>query len=190
MILCQLFISYLKIGFFGFGGGYAMLSLIQNEVVVQHQWMTPAQFADIVAVSQITPGPIAINSATYVGYTVGLQTGHAWCGVLGSAIATFAVCLPSLTLMILVARFFMKLRHNRYVEGAMRGMRPVVIGMIAAAALLLMFPNSDAPGDRNFIDAWSWVLFGGVLAGSWRKVNPILLIVSSAATGIVIYYVF
>ena len=154
MILWQLFISYLKIGFFGFGGGYAMLSLIQNEVVVQHQWMTAAEFADIVAVSQITPGPIAINSAT------------------------------------LVARFFMKLKGNRLVEGAMRGMRPVVIGMIAAAALLLIFPHGDNPDDRNFIDAWSWALFGGVFVRSWRKVNPILLIVLSAGAGILIYYVF
>lgn len=188
MLLLQLFLSYLKIGFFGFGGGYAMLSLIQNEVVVQHAWMSNAQFADIVAVSQITPGPIAINSATYVGYTVGLQAGGTLWGLLGSAIATFAVCLPSLTLMILVARFFLRLKNNRLVEGAMRGMRPVVIGMIAAAALLLIFPHSDAPGDRNFIDAWSWLLFGGVLAGSWRKVNPILMIVLSAAAGIAIYY--
>ncbi len=84
MILLQLFLSYLKIGFFGFGGGYAMLSLIQNEVVVQHAWMSNAQFADIVAVSQITPGPIAINSATYVGYTVGLQAGGTLWGLLGS----------------------------------------------------------------------------------------------------------
>ena len=190
MILWQLFLSYLKIGFFGFGGGYAMLSLIQNEVVVQHAWMTNAEFADIVAVSQITPGPIAINSATYVGYTVGMQLGHPVYGMLGSVIATLAVCLPSLTLMILVARFFMRLKNNRLVEGAMRGMRPVVIGMTAAAALLLIFPHSDAPGDRNFIDGWSWALFGAVLAGSWRKVNPILLIGLSAAAGIVIYGLF
>lgn len=190
MILWQLFISYLKIGFFGFGGGYAMLSLIQNEVVVRHQWMTNVAFADIVAISQITPGPIAINSATYVGYTVGMQTGHVWFGVLGSLIATFAVCLPSLTLMILVARFFMRLRHNRFVEGAMKGMRPAVIGMIAAAALLLILPRSDAPGDQNFIDAWSWILFGGTFVGSWRKVNPILLIACSAVAGILIYYRF
>ncbi len=188
MILWQLFISYLKIGFFGFGGGYAMLSLIQNEVVVQHAWMTNAEFADIVAVSQITPGPIAINSATYVGYHVGMQTGNLWCGVLGSVIATFAVCLPSLTLMILVARFFLKLKGNRFVAGAMLGMRPAVIGMIAAAALLLMFPHSDSPGDANFIDGWSWMLFAGVLIASWRKVNPILLIVLSALAGIGIYY--
>ena len=70
----------------------------------------------------------------------------------------------------------------------MRGMRPVVIGMIAAAALLLIFPHSDAPGDRNFVDAWSWLLFGGVLVGAWRKVNPILLILLSAAAGVVVYY--
>lgn len=190
MILWQLFVSYLKIGFFGFGGGYAMLSLIQNEVVVQHAWMTNAEFADIVALSQITPGPIAINSVTYVGYTVGLQLGHTAGGVLGAIIATLAVCLPALTLMILVARFFMRLKNNRWVEGAMRGMRPVVIGMIAAAALLLIFPHSNAPGDRNFIDGWSWALFATVFIGSWRKINPILLICLSAVAGIVIYYLF
>lgn len=124
MIFWQLFVSYLKIGFFGFGGGYAMLSLIQNEVVVQHAWMTNAEFADIVAISQITPGPIAINSATYVGYTVGAQAGNAWCGILGAALATFAVCLPSLTLMLLITRFFLRLKQNPVVEGAMKGMRP------------------------------------------------------------------
>ena len=167
-----------------------MLPLTQNEVVVQHQWLTNAQFPDIVAISQITPGPIAINSATYVGYSVGVEAGSEWFGILGSMIATFAVCLPSLTLMILVARFFMRLKNNRLVEGAMRGMRPAVIGMIAAAALLLIFPHSDAPDEQNFIDAWSWVLFGGVFVGSWRKVNPILLIVLSAAAGVLIYYVF
>lgn len=190
MILLQLFVSYLKIGFFGFGGGYAMLSLIQNEVVVQHAWMTNAEFADIVAISQITPGPIAINSATYVGYTVGYQGGGALFGVLGAFVATFAVCLPSLTIMLLITRFFIKLKHNKYVEGAMLGMHPVVIGMIAAAALLLIFPNNSDPQGANFIDAWSWLLFGGVLLGSAKKINPILLIILSAVAGILIYYPF
>ncbi len=187
MIFWQLFLSYLKIGFFGFGGGYAMLSLIQNEVVVRHAWMTNGEFADIVAVSQITPGPIAINSATYVGYTVGSQAGSPGCGVLGALVATAAVCLPALTIMLLITRFFLKLRDNRFVEGAMLGMRPVVIGMIAAAALLLIFPHGAAESERNFIDPWSWLLFGGVLVGQWRKVNPILLIALSAAAGILIY---
>jgi len=180
MILLQLFFSYLKIGFFGFGGGYAMLSLIQNEVVVRHGWLTGAEFADIVAVSQITPGPIAINSATYIGYTVA--------GVWGSIVATFAVCLPAMTLMILITRFFLKLHDNKYIAGIITGMKPVVIGMILSAALLLMFPKSD--DEANFIDAWSWIFFGGCLAGSYFKVNPILLIVLSAAAGIVKYYMF
>lgn len=164
-----------------------MLSLIQNEVVVRHAWMTNGEFADIVAVSQITPGPIAINSATYVGYTVGSQAGSPGWGVLGALIATAAVCLPALTIMLLITRFFLKLRDNRFVEGAMLGMRPVVIGMIAAAALLLIFPHGAAESERNFIDPWSWLLFGGVLVGQWRKVNPILLIALSAAAGILIY---
>ena len=173
MIYLQLFVSYLKIGFFGFGGGYAMLSLIQNEVVVQHAWMSNAEFADIVAVSQMTPGCQAGTGC--------------WCGILGSVIATFAVCLPSLTVMLLLTRFFLKIKGNRYIEGAMAGMKPVVIGMIAAAALLLIFPKTDE--GASFIDGWSWLLFGICFAGSVRKLNPILLILFSAVAGIAIYYV-
>ena len=180
MILLELFISYLKIGFFGFGGGYAMLSLIQNEVVVRHGWLTAAQFTDIVAVSQITPGPIAINSAAYLGCAVA--------GFWGSVVATVAVSLPSLTIMVLLTRFFFKLRNNRYVAGVVSAMTPVVLGMILSAALLLMFPASSE--EASFIDGWSWVLFGATLVGSWRKVNPILMILLSAVAGIVIYYPF
>lgn len=178
MIYLQLLYSYLKIGFFGFGGGYAMLSLIQNEVVVQNQWMTNAEFTDIVAISQMTPGPIAINSATYIGYTVA--------GFWGSVVATTAVCLPALTLMILITRFFLQLRDNRYVKGAIAGMKPVVVGMIGAAALLLMFPKSD--DGASFIDDWSWALFAAAMVASLKKVNPILLIVLGAVAGVAIYY--
>lgn len=177
MIYLQLFYSYLKIGFFGFGGGYAMLSLIQNEVVVQNEWMTNAEFADIVAVSQMTPGPIAINSATYVGYTVA--------GFWGSVVATASVCLPALTLMILITRFFLHLRDNHYVKGVIAGMRPVVTGMIGAAVLLLMFPESK--DGASFIDGWSWLLFAVAMIASYKKVNPILLIILSALAGILIY---
>lgn len=177
MIYLQLFISYLKIGFFGFGGGYAMLSLIQNEIVEQRGWITVSQFADIVAVSQMTPGPIAINSATYIGYTIG--------GFWGSVVATVAVCLPALTVMLALTKFFLKLKDNRYVHGVISGMRPVVVGMIAAAALLLIFPEQRA--DSSFIDHWSWILFAATLYASYKKVNPILLIALSAVAGIVIY---
>ena len=179
MIYLQLFISYLKIGFFGFGGGYAMLSLIQNEVVVQNAAMTNAELTDIVAISQMTPGPIAINSATYVGYTVA--------GFWGSVVATVSVCLPALTLMILITKFFLILKDNRYVKGLIAGMRPVVIGMIGAAALLLMFPSSKE--GASFIDGWSWALFITAMIAAYRKVNPILLISLSAVAGVIIYYV-
>ena len=191
MILWQLFLSYLKIGFFGFGGGYAMLSLIQNEVVVQHQWMTNAEFADIVAVSQITPGPIAINSATYVGYSVGVQTGHTLVRHSGVGDRHFRR-LPAVADADDPRGALLHATHSRtgWSKGPCGACGPVVIGMIAAAALLLIFPHSDAPDDQNFIDAWSWALFGGVFVGSWRKVNPILLIVLSAGAGILIYYVF
>ena len=177
VVLFQLFVSYLKIGFFGFGGGYAMLSLIHSEVVVRNQWLTNGEFSDIVAISQMTPGPIAINSATYIGYEVA--------GIWGSVVATVAVCLPALTIMMLITRFFLRLRDNRYVKGVVMGMRPVVVGMIASAALLLIFPHAE--DGRSFIDGWSWVIFVGVMVASVKKVNPILLIVLSAVVGVVIY---
>ena len=178
MIYLQLFISYLKIGFFGFGGGYAMLSLIQNEIVGQRGWLTASEFADIVAISQITPGPIAINSATYIGYEIA--------GVWGSVVATIAVCLPALTVMLMITKFFLALKDNTYVKGVVSGMKPVVVGMICSAMLMLMFPADKA--DANFIDTWSWVFFLAVLYGAYRKINPILLIVLSALGGIVVYW--
>ena len=169
--------TFFIIGMFTIGGGYAMLSLIQNEVVTVHGWITDTTFTDIVAISQMTPGPIAINSATYIGYEVA--------GIWGSIVATIAVCLPALTIMMLLTRFFIKLHDNPYVKGVVAGMKPVVIGMIMAAALLLIFPHSD--NGRSFIDGWSWAIFILTLILSARKVNPILLIVLSAAMGIAIY---
>lgn len=173
MIYLQLFLSYLKIGFFGFGGGYAMISLIYNEVVVQNGWLTAEELADVAAISQMTPGPIAINCATYVGYTV---TGNA----LGSLLATIAVCLPSLTLMLLATKFYFKLRDNRQFKGAMSGMQPMMIGLILSSALMLF-------GDSTFIDWKSWIIFAACFVASVRKVNPILLILLSAVAGIVLY---
>ena len=175
--LVTLFTTYLKIGFFGFGGGYAMLSLIHSEVVVRNGWLTNGEFADIVAISQMTPGPIAINSATYIGYEVA--------GVVGSIVATIAVCLPALTLMMLITHYFLRLQNNRFVKGAVAGMRPVVVGMIASAALLLIFPHAE--DGRSFIDGWSWAIFGVTLITSARKINPILLILCSGVAGVLIY---
>ncbi|MBQ2291378.1 MAG: chromate transporter [Paludibacteraceae bacterium] len=148
MIFLQLFLSFLKIGLFGFGGGLAILSLIQHEVE-SHGWMTSEQFVDIVAVSQVTPGPIGINCATYVGFTA---TNSVW----GSVIATSAIVLPSLVIMLLLCKlyFVLNARFQRsiYFQQTMRMLRFSVLGLIAAAALCLMTPVS-------FIDWRSWVIF-------------------------------
>ena len=173
MIYLQLFLTFLKVGFFGFGGGYAMLSLIQSEVVVRHGWLTGQQLTDIVAISQMTPGPIAINSATYVGYTV---TGD----IFGSMLATAAVCLPPLTLMALIVIFYQKMRNNRYMESALRWMRPMLAGMIGAAALV--FLNKE-----SFIDWISVLIFAAAFTATWFKVDAILVIVLAALAGIIIY---
>ena len=173
MTFLALFWSFLKIGIFGFGGGYAILALIENEVVDIHGWMTTAEFTDIVAISQATPGPIAINCATYVGYTA---TGS----IIGSAIATFAVCLPSLIIASLAARFIYKFRDNKYVDAAFKGLRPAVVGLILAAGLTLI--NHD-----NFTDYISIIIFTVVAVCSYFKVNPIFLLMLSGIAGYLIY---
>lgn len=169
----SLFLVFFKIGLFGFGGGYAMLSLIQHEVVEVHHWIGVSDFTDIVAISQTTPGPIAFNTATYIGYTA---TGSVW----GSAICTLAVSLPSVILMTLVCRFFFIFRNNAYVNAALLGLKPAVIGLIAAAALLLM-------NERNFVDYKSWIIFLLVFGASLKKADPILLIVLSGLAGYFLY---
>ena len=182
MIWLQLFYSFFKIGLFGFGGGYAMLSMIQGEVVTHHEWLTPQEFTDIIAISQMTPGPIAINSATYIGYTA---TGSVW----GSVLATLALVLPSFIIMLILYRFFMRYHNNRHVTDTFAGLRPAVIGLIASAALVLMnSENFGSPTDdtRQFVA--SLLIFGAVLvANFFFRVNAILLIVLAGVAGFLIY---
>ena len=174
MIYLQLLYSYLKIGFFGFGGGYAMLSLIQNEVVTVHGWISDGTFTDIVAISQMTPGPIGINSATYVGYAV---TGN----IFGSLVATIAVSLPSFIIILLICRIYAKFKESNVFASLMKTLRPVGIGMIGAAAGILVT-------EENFIDWTSWVLFAGAfIASQWLKMNPILVIILGGVIGYFIY---
>ena len=175
MIYLQLIWVYLKIGLLGFGGGYAMLPLIQEEVVEHYHWLTMQEFTDIVAISQVTPGPIGINSATYIGYTV---TGGS---VLGSVAATLAVMFPSFVLCFLISRAYRRFIDNKHVQGLFVGIRQVTAGLIASAALLLMTPD-------NFIDAWSIVLFLACLVCMLKRwVHPILLMILSGLAGYLIY---
>ncbi|MEG0518840.1 MAG: chromate transporter [Bacteroidales bacterium] len=174
MIYLQLFYTFFVIGMFTFGGGYAMLSLIQNEVVVKHTWLTAQQFTDIVAISQMTPGPIGINSATYVGYTV---TGN----VLGSITATLAVTLPSFIIVLFICKLYTKFKESNVFESILKALRPIVIGMIAAAAGILITKD-------NFVDWTSWILFAAAfIASQWLKVNPILTIIAGGVIGYIIY---
>lgn len=190
MIFLQLFYTFFKIGLFGFGGGYAMLSMIQGEVVVNHLWISASEFTDIVAISQMTPGPIGINSATYVGYTALINAGysHAW-GILGSTVSTFALVLPSFILMIAISRFFLKYQKHPMVEAVFKGLRPAVVGLLAAAALVLMTAeNFGSPRTDMYQFIVSVIIFLVAFVGTRKyKVNPILMIALCGAAGFLLY---
>lgn len=185
----QLFWTFFKIGLFGFGGGYAMISMIQGEVVTKHGWLSSGQFTDIVAISQSTPGPIGINSATYVGYSSLVNAGfEPVYGVIGSCIATFAVVLPSFVLMILISKFLMKYKDHAYVENVFKGLRPAVVGLLAAAALLLMTEeNFSSPSLSwwQFIISVLLFLFA-FIAQKKYKMGTIRIILISAIVGILL----
>lgn len=187
MIFLQLFNTFFKIGLFGFGGGYAMISMIQGEVVTRHEWLSSNEFTDIIAISQMTPGPIGINSATYVGYSAVVNAGYSHAiGILGSTIATVSVVLPSFILMVLISKFFLKYQKHPIIASVFEGLRPGVVGLLAAAALVLM--NGENFGTYNWQILTSIILFAGTFIASYRyKVNPILLIVICGIIGYVTF---
>ena len=195
-LLAQLFWTFFLIGMFTFGGGYGMLSLIQAEVVVKHAWMTESMFTDIVAISQMTPGPVGINCATYVGYDVVTATGAGHLmGIVGSLTATLAITLPSFFIVLLLVRFYTKVKGSPMFEGVMSVIRPAVVGLIGAAALILIFKvdwSGNVPSmhivEENFPDWKSWLLFAAAFLASFKfKVNPILLIILSGVLGLLLY---
>ena len=191
MIFLELFITFFQIGLFGFGGGYGMLSLIQGEVVHNHAWLTTSEFTDIVAISQMTPGPIGINSATYCGYTAVHNAGFGyWMSVLGSVTATFALVLPSLILMILIAKLLMKYMQTQVVQSVFSGLRPAVVGLLAAATLLLMSQENFSAPDVNPWQFWiSCFLFVASFVGTkYMKINPIRMICYAGGAGLLLLY--
>lgn len=210
LILClQLIMVFFRIGLFGFGGGYAMISLIQFSVVNDYGWMNTSEFANLLALSQMTPGPISINAATYAGYQVPLSHGYGLGNaILGSAAATIALVLPSLLMMWAVIRFLFKNEGNQYVQYIFSGLRPAVVGLIFSAGLLMMI---DCDLIYNFVSgasdtlelAWKQENFGSNLkehiisvaicvstfiAVYFYKKNPMYLIVISGLFGFSIYY--
>ena len=192
MIFLRLFLVFSKIGIFNFGGGYAMLSLIQNEVVVKHQWMTMSEFTDIVAVSQMTPGPIGINAATYVGYTavVNDPPGYpAWMGVIGAIIATLSVLWLPFLLMLTISRYMIKHKNARWINDIFSALRPAIVGLIAAAALLLMTSeNFGSITDSPYVFWCIVIIFGFAFVGTRLfKINPIFMILLCGLAGLLIY---
>ena len=212
MIFLQLFYTFLLIGACTFGGGYSMIALIQNEVVTHHGWMTATEFTDLLAVSQMTPGPVGINTATYAGYTAVVNTYGAdhlfdfslftfhfsipvqWAAVLGSLVASLAVIIIPVVLVFLVGRWLLRHRDNPVVASVMRLLRLAVIGLIAAAALQLMpglltaTPTGNVSLFTFHFSLFNLIIFLAVLLLAWRKkTSPILLIVASGVVGLIVY---
>jgi len=190
MIFLQLFYTFCKIGIFNFGGGYAMIALIQNEVVENHAWMTAQEFTDIVAVSQMTPGPLGINVATYAGYTSVINAGYgAGWAVLGSFLASFAVLLLPFLLLLAVSRFLRQHRDNKDIANILSTLRIAIVGVVAAAALLLISPETFGSFAETPIQViCSTAIFGAVFIASYHyKTSPILLILLCGLAGFLLY---
>lgn len=171
-LFIQLFLSFFKIGAFSFGGGYAMLPLLEKEVIKTHQWMTSTEFVDIFAISEMTPGPIAVNSATFLGHKVG--------GILGAAVATFAVILPSFLVISFIFISLNKFKNSPYVDWIFQGIRPVVLGLIAAAGATVA---------KTSILGYKSLIIGIILfyLVTFKKLNPIWGIILAGVLGVVFY---
>ena len=182
MIFIELFVTFFLIGMFTIGGGYAMLSLIQNQVVTVHNWIDDTTFTDIVAVSQMTPGPIGINSATYVGYEVLTNIGAPeFLCVLGSFTATFAVVLPSFIIVLAICKVYEKFKDNYMFQGIMTGLKPATLGLVGTAALSLATPE-------NFIDWKSFAICALTFLGIYfKKIGPFAALGLGALAGILLY---
>lgn len=188
MIFADLFWTFLKIGLFTFGGGYSMVALIQNEMTVNHHWLSSQEFTDVLAISQMTPGPIGINTATYTGYTAVLNAGYdvPW-AVCGSLLASFAVVLLPVVLMVLAVKFLQHFSDNKHVVSIFRVLRMAVVGLIAAAALQLLSVESFGQPGLNLQFMVSVVIFGAVFSLSLKKKSPIVLILCSGVIGLLLY---
>lgn len=198
----QLIWAYLKIGLFGFGGGYAMLSLVER-LVVQPGWISEQMFTDIVAISQMTPGPIGINSATYIGYTAPAHTDPAlsaiYWGLLGACVATLAVVLPSFILVLYSSHIIKRHQESGVGKGIFAGLRPVVIGLIASAAILLMNKANFCPNGITW-QLWTSIAICAIsfclvyFKYPWRgkriKIHPISVIILAGIAGFFLYFPF
>ena len=196
LLILELFWTFFVIGMFTFGGGYAIMSLIQAQVVFGKAWITEETFIDIVAISQMTPGPVGLNCSTYVGYEVMQAAGYGQAlSVLGSLVASLAIVLPSFLIVLAIARAYAKFHENSLWKGAMSALRPAVVGLIGAAAVVMIWHISlsgEAPAftliKDNFPDWKSWVLFAAAFVASWKfKADPVVVLLAGAVLGLFLY---
>ena len=190
MIFLKLFLVFSKIGIVNFGGGYAMLSLIQDEVVRKQGWVSSSEFTDMVAVSQMTPGPLGINIATYVGYTSVINEGYSpLLAILGSLLATLSVLWLPFILMIAISRYLLRHKDSPVVRSIFSGLRPAIVGLVAAAALVLMnAENFGAPREALVQFVARVALFALAFVASYRfKTNPLLLLALAGGFGMIFY---
>ena len=189
MVYLKLMWSYLKIGLFGFGGGYAMLSLIESEIV-GNGWISRQMFTDIVAISQMTPGPIGINSATYIGYvaptTASPDLASPLWGILGSILCTFVVVLPPALMVLYASRFISRHKESIAIKGIFTGLRIVVVGLIASAAMLLMNTQNFGAETTEIIKSIIICISAFCLV-YYVKLHPILVIILAGIAGYIIY---
>ncbi|MDD4082860.1 MAG: chromate transporter [Sphaerochaetaceae bacterium] len=179
-MLLNLFLSFVYIGAFSFGGGLAALPLIQEQVVEMHSWMSINEFTDLISIAEMTPGPIAINSATFVGIRLA--------GLKGAFVATLGCLLPSLLIVTILAFLYFKYKELNWVKGLLAGLRPAVVAMIAAAGVAI-FKIAISPLSNGLVNYVAIILFAFVLVLlRWKKINPILMLMASGVLGIVIYY--
>jgi chromate transporter len=186
MIFFQLFYTFLYIGAFTFGGGYAMVALIQDVVVVRHAWLTAAEFTDLLAVSQMTPGPVGINTATYAGYAAVAAAGYPqWAAVMGALLASLAVVAIPVSLVLTVGGWLLHHQEHPRVVVLLRTLRMVAIGLVAAAALSLLTPDNFGTFDQGLRLPISIAIFAVVLVLTLRRrVSPLVLIVASGLAGL------
>ena len=190
MIFLKLFLVFSKIGIVNFGGGYAMLSLIQDEVVRKQGWVSSSEFTDMVAVSQMTPGPLGINIATYVGYTSVINEGYPpLLAILGSLLATLSVLWLPFILMIVISRYLLRHKDSPVVRSIFSGLRPTIVGLVAAAALVLMnAENFGAPREALVQFVASVALFALAFVASYHfRANPLLLLALAGGFGMIFY---
>lgn len=183
-ILFELLITFFKIGIFTFGGGYAMIPLITEEVIAKN-WMDTAQLIDFIAISESTPGPFAVNIATFIGFNQ--------YGILGSLFATLGVVLPSYIIIIFIAKAFHRFATNKYVVGFLKGVKPVVVGVIFSVAITFLLKSIFAVSIFDLLDIefkWSSLLIFAVvfiMTRIWKKIHPIYIVLVSGLMGLIIY---